>query len=1574
MRNKLLDFEKIRNEAKDTSIEKTKMEKVSNGIAIIGMSACFPSAGNIDEFWQNLRSGKDCIRPLPDTRKRRALEILPNAYMSQNPPVFCEAGYLDDIDKFDHEYFNISPNEAKLMDPNQRLFLETALRTFDDAGYSAKKLKGTSVGVYVGHSSDMKFEYHMYVNQADPDTYGNISLPGNVKSIIAGRISYLLDLKGPSMLIDTACSSALVCVHTASAAIKNGICDMALVGGVKINLLPIQKGLDEEIGIRSQSDRTKTFDDSSDGTGSGEGVAAVLLKDLRKAKEDGDHIYAVIKGGAVNQDGNSIGLTAPNSAAQEELIISAWKDANIDPEKISYIEVHGTATKLGDPVEIDGIERAFSRFTGRKGFCAIGSVKSNVGHLDNIAGMAGLIKVVLSMRNREIPPSLHFGRPNRKIDFISSPVFVNDVLRKWETGGTPLLAGLSSFGLAGTNCHLILEDYMDNSVPSESADHELFTVSAKTKDAVRELAKEYVRKLEMDTNLVLRDVCYTANSGRTHHNHRFAVIVGTIDELKDMLIKIYSGNADIWEKHYREVRYPEVKTVRVSISGIADEKTVSGKNAKGFHSCDFLFSLADSYLSGENIDWESVYAEVKKKKVSLPAYPFRRNSHWIDVKNAGTFTGNIPAGEDVFPLLGGNPVESPGQEIYEKTFDVVRDWVVGEHKIAGQYVMPGAAYIEMIREIHAVRFSGMGILISDILFVSPFVIGDDGLKKLHVSVKEREGLFEFTAASRSQNSDEWEIHAEAAFASFDGNGRKSDVEKLLFDGGMESVNSITEKNSVVEIGERWTDISKELFSGPNDEYLVKFTVPHSYDSEIERMGLLPSLIDRCINALNNVITDVSYLPFSCKTIKVNGSVSNTVYAYIKRKNAERENVETMRFDIQLIDVNGFVFAELEDYIVKRVNAEDFRSDHGINRRLLSEIAWKPVRGNRAQMPSPSGKVLLFKGNDSLCPVLSERFKEENYDLIEVELGYSFSHLDKNRFEVSLEKDDIDKLFSELKGESISKIIFMTTFGANVITDVIEQTDAVFDRSVMLLFRLTQMIVGLRIKEDIDCVIIARYANEITGTEDRIEPENASLFGLAKSVRQEHPNIRCRCIDIDDGADVDSLLKIIKSEPASFITGIRNKNEYSDTVKASDFTGRDKDKPDINSDGVYVISGGTGGLGLEMGKYLATRNNVNIALISRRALPERVEWDSVIERREDARIIRTINEIRNIERMGSKVETFSANVFDYGAMEKIITDLRLNYGRIKGVFHCAGLAGKGFIISKKEEDFKAVLAPKIQGTCVLDSLTDRDNPDFFCLFSSVTSLTGGIGQSDYTAANAFMDSYAAMRKKDGKNFISIDWPAWRETGMAVDYNVSESESFFRMIPTDDALKALDQIMGLNVSRVIVGEPNRQRIAESEPEIPIGFEWIGKKRSALERLSPGKSAVDDAEHRMRDLRLVGYSDESLFSKTERAVARFWSQILGAEEIDINSSFSELGGDSILAVRLLKKIDADYPGIVDISDVFAYDTISEMASYIESRTQETNGGSKKAVFGESDELDELLLKLSKGEISVSEAEDLY
>lgn len=644
---KIDDLAKSIEEVEIAEIEETN----SNDIAIIGISAKFPLSEDINEFWDNIKNGRECITKLPRKREAEANNYLLYKNKKVNKMKYKKGGYLDRLDEFDCRYFNISPKEASLMDPNQRLFLQTAFNAIEDAGYGSEKLKGSRTGIYFGFVSDMA--YQRLIADVEPESLA-MSIPGNLASIIPGRVSYLLDLKGPSVLIDTACSSSLVAVHTACNAIRNGDCEMAIAGSSKLNMLPLEDG--NMLGIESKSYKCRAFDDESDGTCLGEGIAAIILKPLSKAVKDMDNIYAVIKGSAVNQDGSSAGMTAPNAMAQADVIERAWKNAKIDPNTVTYIETHGTGTKLGDPIEIDGIQRAFSKYTDRKQFCAIGSTKTNIGHLDSASGIAGLVKAVLALKNKKIPPSINFNKPNRNIKFEAAAIYVNTRLADWESEEAPRRCGISGFGLSGTNCHIILEEAPEIKSRMKSAgDLQVLALSAKSLAVLNRLVIKYKAFVEKGIDGTLSDLCYTANTGRGHYNFRLAIIFSDLPELIQKLNKLINRGlkADIENLIY----FFEFK---VSLNGKDDGNEISegyqaqisalAKNkieeyTKGLEKTSCLQEICSLYIKGASIEWNDLYKTRICKKISLPVYPFERKRCWLEIPEAASIIENSDSSE-----------------------------------------------------------------------------------------------------------------------------------------------------------------------------------------------------------------------------------------------------------------------------------------------------------------------------------------------------------------------------------------------------------------------------------------------------------------------------------------------------------------------------------------------------------------------------------------------------------------------------------------------------------------------------------------------------------------------------------------------------------------------------------------------------------------------------------------------------------------------------------------------------------------------------------------------------------------
>jgi len=618
-------------------------------IAIIGMAGRFPQARNVEEFWENLKSGKDCITEIPpsrwDWRSFEGLESPSGKNLSR------WGGFVEGADCFDPRFFRISPREADLLDPQERLFLENCWETIEDAGYTPATLSqaqkvtsGQGIGVFVGV---MHKDYALLANEAE--FRGRPNLVSQTNASIANRVSFCCNLHGPSMVVDTVCSSSLVAVHLAIQSLLMGECSAALAGGVNLSLHPSKYLAYGMMDMHASDGRCRAFGGGGDGYVSGEAVCSVLLKPLSKAVEDGDHIYAVIRSSGTNHVGAVSGFTVPSPVAQADLIASCLDKADIQSRSVSYVEAHGTGTSLGDPIEIEGLTRAFSRQTQDRQFCAIGSVKSNIGHTESAAGLCGLIKVALQLHYRLLVPSLHAQELNPRIDWPQSPFFVQQKLENWRqpngttSGSHPRRAALSSFGATGTNAHLILEEYIHPKTLQRppATSHQklcLIPLSARSEKQLHEYAKRLLVRLEgksisdaevpaneraLEANVVtLENIAHTLQLGRKAMSERLAFVVDNIDALIESLAAFVQGKTDIETCSHKTITNRKNVSLGADadVQASMDEWIQSGR----------LKELGDAWVRGVDIDWNDLYSDRRPMRISLPTYPFLRERHWLD--------------------------------------------------------------------------------------------------------------------------------------------------------------------------------------------------------------------------------------------------------------------------------------------------------------------------------------------------------------------------------------------------------------------------------------------------------------------------------------------------------------------------------------------------------------------------------------------------------------------------------------------------------------------------------------------------------------------------------------------------------------------------------------------------------------------------------------------------------------------------------------------------------------------------------------------------------------------------------
>ncbi|MVO98613.1 type I polyketide synthase [Paenibacillus lutrae] len=1250
------------------------MEEIQDkDIAVIGIALQFPDAASPAEFWNNLMNGVDSIKPIPQRRKKD-VDHLRNTIKKDLKGEYQEAGYLEEIDAFDYSFFNISPKEASLMDPVHRKFLEIVWSAVEDAGYSTRCLAGKNVGMYVGVSPDA--DYKSVIAQLEPD-HLFMSLPGNLRPMVGSRPSHMLDWRGPNMVIDTTCSSSLVAVHTACQAIRSGECEMAVAGGAQVHLFPVR---DFNVGIESSNNRTRAFDDGSDGTGTGEGVAAVLLKSLGQARKAGDHIYAVIKGSAVNHDGASIGITAPNPVAQEAVLVQAWKNANITPETLSYIEVHGTGTKLGDPVEIDGINRAFSRYTSKKQFCAIGTVKSNIGHLDQAAGIAGFIKAVLALHHKKLPPSLHFVRPNRKINFEDTAIYINDQPVNW-TGAQALgRCGVSSFGITGTNCHIVLEeaalpDEMQAYRFSTSEEVHAFTISAKSADSLKRLVERYKLALT-EHEYDLKDLCYTLNTGRDHHDYRFGVVLTGEQMNKQALITLLNqvlstesedlGTQDRFFYGVRE-RGPGKDESFAKNTDRLTEQFIAGN----YREESVLSQLLHLYTQGAELNWPLIYGGRRYYKVPLPTYPFTPSRCWIS-----------------------EPSDSTGHE-------------------------------------------------------------------------ER---------------------VDSAFY------RK-----------------------------KW---KRQPLTGP---------------------------------------------------------------------------AEARRGPVLLID-NG-----------------------------------------------------TAKGGE-----IARAYKEEGTVVVEVRI----------------EELDDDSLERILTANRIGQIVYVQHNGINRVMDSVQELDRNLTDGIYRLFGIMKGISRLD-KTGIDLFLVTDCAHKVTDEDSLVIPENAMAVGLGLTYALEHRASACRMIDIDELTDARVLVKELLSSSQDKIAAFRNNARYTEVLAPVMETNQSDDQYPIRDNGVYVLTGGLGVIGLQIARSLAAHHKVNLVLLGRTELPGQPEWEAIVQGVQEHPGYRQIHDLLELEKMGATVFYYSVDVTDEPQMMHTMNAVRQRFGRIHGVVHSAGVGSrmKGAFI--RDEDLSVaqqVLSPKVKGTWILDRATRQDALDFFVLCSSAITLIGGAGSGHYTAANCFLNAYASKRRLEGANMTSINWSAWQAGISEREQTGMRSSQLFELLGSDEATQAFYHTLNLPYAQVIVGRIHTESAVWGMEEwLPFGLSDEIKdalaERSSEEKLNEWpESALASPGNRIAS-----------YDEISRYIASAWKDVLGYEQIKETDNFFEIGGDSIMITSIQRKLEQLFPGVVTLGDLFSFPSIASLAEHIfgQIHPSKPNDSTMERDYeppASGMQITEMLKQLKEGKLSVDHAMKNY
>ncbi len=931
---------------------------IAKEIAIIGMAGRFPGARDTKEFWQNIAEGKNSIREIPKERWNIDEYYDPDPQNSEK--IYCRwGGFLEEIEQFDTLFFNISGKEAELTDPQQRLFLEESWHALEDAGYANKETLGSSCGVFLGVAES---DYYTKI----PDSSRSAqAFWGNDRSILSARLSYFLDLKGPAIAIDTACSSSLTAIHLACQSISNGEIKMALAGGIFLTTTPRFYKLASTARMLSADGQCKTFDNRANGFVPGEGVGVLVLKSLDAAIKDRDHIYAIIKASGLNQDGKTNGITAPSALSQTQLERAIYEKARINPETLSYIEAHGTGTKLGDPIEMEALTNAFRLYTNKKQFCAIGSVKTNIGHAIHAAGVAGVIKILQAMNHKLIPPSLNFSKPNENIDFANSPFWVNTKLQSWKNSPSyPRRAAISSFGFSGTNCHIVLEE--PPAFLLGKASHlpcYLVVLSARSKQSLEKMIENLAFWLDQEgKDSGLLDLAYTLQTGRTAFDLRCAFVVKDHQELLDCLrsydkreISTIIAKPNQKEKEIAHTILLELAEASDSSHAMYQEK---------------MKRLAKLWLSGIEIEWQNLYKHLYPRRIPLPLYPFSRQRYWLEkepIQNIYdskliSLVSKIESGLHETKYIS----EFTGQEFFLK-----------DHQVSHNKILPAVVYLEMAASAANNAFGLPARKIHHVVWIQPVVVPDR--KEVFLTLHSAQESVKYEIYSQKENKKI--LHGQGEIVLQKGHSY-SPEDRLDIVGIQARCSRKIEKEECYSIFHKAGIDYGDSFQGIQEIYAnstealssLKWNGVH----DLERFFLHPSIMDSALQTVLGLLKDSSKdsfdlaLPFAMDSMEIFSCVATAKYAYIEKEAQQKSGIFCCQVTIS--DEYGHPLVRMHGLCLKSIPGKH---------PLFME---SPLDPRASQSESLSQEKFLSQTQEYLRKVLAEETKL-SLDMIDIQAPF-----------------------------------------------------------------------------------------------------------------------------------------------------------------------------------------------------------------------------------------------------------------------------------------------------------------------------------------------------------------------------------------------------------------------------------------------------------------------------------------------------------------------------------------------------------------------------------------------------------
>ena len=1487
-------------------------------IAIVGMACRFPGANSPEAFWELLRSGTDAITEVP--RSRWNIDDVYDADPDAPGKMYTRyGGFLEGIDQFDAQFFGVSPLDAMNMDPQQRLLLEVAWEALENAGQVPGEIART--GVYVGSFMDDYLQLNFQAaHPRDIDAYNTLGL---LRGLAAGRLAYALDLHGPAMQLDTACSSSLLAAHLACQALRNRECDLALAGGVNLILVPeVTIGLCRMKAIAADG-RCKSFDARADGYVRGEGCGIVVLRRLSDALAAGDAIYAVIRGSAVNHDGRSNGLTAPNGTAQKTVIRDALADAGIDASAIQFVEAHGTGTSLGDPIEAIALGEVLCPGRSEEERLLIGSVKSNFGHLESAAGAAALMKVALSLHHGAIPPSLHFEEPNPHIPWERLPISVPTKLERWRGEGKHA-AGISSFGMSGTNVHMIVEEAPPASVHASDGFHAL-TLSAQTPEALRALMEKYAGFLDGADDALLRDLCCTSNQARRHFDHRVAVVADTV---KDLAAKL---NALPQFEGTREGR----RRPRIAF-------VFSGDGSDNAEVRDALYRQAPAFRDAMDACSAILRSLQPSMATSLFAFEYALARLWMSWgivpdavlgEGVGEFVAACIAGvlrlEDVLPLVAGR---EQNEELDAKI--VLRS--------------PSMTFISAATgDVASKDLTQLAYWRRTETAEPRFAEGMRKLRELDHRIVIEIGPHARLGV-RARHADDVTVLPSAR----EGRGA---MQQLL-----ESLAVLYEKG----FNPDWVAVEGKAAKVALPVYPFQrqhFWVPRRAKRRDERAGRfhfewpLRADSDWKDHRLENgtiVVPAAAYVAMLRESAPDVTGLRDVTFPSPFTLNAGEERtlhlVRTPRGEFTLVSqasegeawtehASGNV--EQGSPVAPRIAFEELAARHG------GEVTPEGLNAGFVIGPTFQWTQSVRRGeNEVLCRMRSaERFSPGLIDSCLRTLALCATGVSRDAGEIqvpfhieslhfygvptssaalwchaSLSQEGSDRLAGDIRLFDASGLVLMEVRGLETRSVPLSRLrgDGLL-RDALLEVEWIPAPSGDRVEVGSDDVVFSCEGDD-AGSRllallktlderrtlwlvtrdtqaalpgDRIDPAYSWIWGFGRTLAVERPGLRCIRVDLDASSTLQSI-------PAGEDqVALRNGVAYVPRLARKSLQPSTNRTPLFDASETYLLTGAFGALGSRVARWMVDEGARKLVLVGRNA-----------------------RDVAELEARGATVRTFSIDLADAEAAARLFEAI----GSIRGIFHAAGVLDDALLGELTWERFERVFAPKVRGAWNLHAQSLGHDLEFFVCFSSIAAMIGSSGQANYAAANSFMDALAHHRRSLGLPGLSINWSAWGESGMAAAMQDRLRTMGIAPIAPAAGLELFGHLLRSGATQIGVLPADWSKLLPAVfAEAPRMFANLGVVPAEQKRGAMALLQRTSAEERRKGLAL--HIRERIVSVMGRDP--FPAHDVSAEDI----SFFELGMDSLMSLDLRNRLQSDLDLTLPSTVAFEYPTIPHLVDYL-------------------------------------------